>query len=276
MSDSQMEIDSMMLKDFCPDLLVQNQSEQKLSTQEFLPEIKKTICQTKSSTLESDTQITNSSKILEVGLTSSEKALIPYWNESCREISEKLLSHTKTGYAGSDLISLGKLQNITTAKSWFSTTHNSPLKQSLFKTSFPLSMFSHAEFTDSENTLVKSRKIRIYPASESRSLLKKYCGLARYWFNKTVEYLKQPETTASLRKIRSIVQYQFEHEDWAYDSPQRVREFAIADACNAVKNAKMKAKRTGKFNEVKFRSKKIQSKDSASILSHLVNHLYSR
>lgn len=256
MLDSRTEIDSTMLKDFCPDLQVQNQSEQKLSTQGSVPETKKTIYQTKSNTLENDTQITNSSKILEVGLTSSEKALIPYWNESCRKISEKLLSLTKTDYAGSDLISSEKLQTDITANSWFSTIHNSHRRQNSCKTLFPLSMFSPVEFTDSENTLVRSRKIRIYPASESRNLLKKYCGLARYWFNKTVEYLKQPETIASLRKIRSIVQYQLEHEDWAYDSPQRVREFAIADACNAVKNAKMKAKRSGKFNEVKFRSKK--------------------
>lgn len=246
----------MMLKDFCPDLLDQSQSEQKLSTQESVPETKKTIYQTKSNTLENDTQITNSSKILEAGLTSSEKALIPYWNESCREISEKLLSHTKTDYAGSDLISLGKLQSITTAKSWFSTTHNSPLKQSLFKTLFPLSMFSLVEFTDSENTLVRSRKIRIYPHSKDRRTFKKYCGLARYWFNKTVEYLKQPDAIASVRKVRKTIQYQIEHEDWAYDSPQRIREFAIADACMAVSNAKLKYKQTGKFNEVKFRSKK--------------------
>lgn len=136
MSDNQMEIDSTMLKDFCPDLQAQSQSEQKLSTQESVPEIKKTIYQIKSNTLENDTQITNSSKILEMGLTSSEKALTPYWNESCREILEKLLSRTKIDYVGLDLISLGKLQNITTAKSWFSITHNSPLKQSLFKTPF--------------------------------------------------------------------------------------------------------------------------------------------
>ena len=256
MLDSQTGTDYMMLKDFCPDLLAQSQSEQKSSMQELVPEIKKTIYQTKSSTLENDTQITNLSKMSEAGLTSKEKALTPYWNESCLEKSKRLLSHTKTDYAGSDLISLGKLQNITTAKSWFSTTHNSPLKQNLFKTSFPLSMFSHVEFTDSENTLVRSRKIRIYPHSKDRRTFKKYCGLARYWFNKTVEYLKQPDTIASVRRVRKTIQYQIEHEDWAYDSPQRIREFAIADACIAVSNAKLKYKQTGKFNEVKFRSKK--------------------
>ena len=256
MSDSRMEIDSTMLKNFCPDLMAQSQSGQESSTRGSVPETKKTIYQARSSISENDTQTTILSKMSEAGLTSKEKALTPYWNESCLEKSKKLLSLTKTGSVGSDLISSEKLQTDITANSWFSTTYNSHRRQNSCRTLFPLSMFSPAGFTDSENTLVRSRKIRIYPNSESRNLLKRYCGLARYWFNKTVEYLKQPKTIASVRKIRSIVQYQLEHEDWAYNSPQRVREFAIADACNAVKNAKMKAKRTGKFNEVNFRSKK--------------------
>lgn len=47
-----------------------------------------------------------------------------------------------------------------------------------------------------------------------------------------------------------------EHPIWAYDCPQRVREHAFVDACAAVKNAKIKCKFTGKFNQIKFRSKK--------------------
>ncbi|MEZ5672939.1 MAG: hypothetical protein R3E08_11415 [Thiotrichaceae bacterium] len=40
-------------------------------------------------------------KTSEVVLTSKEKDLMPYWNESCLEMSQKLLSHTETGCVGS-------------------------------------------------------------------------------------------------------------------------------------------------------------------------------
>jgi putative transposase len=40
------------------------------------------------------------------------------------------------------------------------------------------------------------------------------------------------------------------------DSPQRIREHAMNDACLAVKNAKKKFKKTGLFQQVKYRSKK--------------------
>lgn len=256
MSDSLMGTDFMILKGSSPVLEAQSQIEQRLSTQESAPEARRMTYQARSGISENATQTMISSKISEADSTSREKALMPYWNESCQEMSKRLLSLTETGSVGSDLISLGKLQTGITANSWFSTTHSSPLRQNSCKTLFPLSTFSPAGFTDSGNTLVRSRKIRIYPKSGSLSLLKRYCGLARYWFNKTVEYLSQPGTVASVRSVRRAVQYQTEHEDWAYDSPQRVREFAITDACNAVKNAKLKAKRTGRYCRVRFRSKK--------------------
>ena len=47
-----------------------------------------------------------------------------------------------------------------------------------------------------------------------------------------------------------------EHPEWAFNSPQRIREWAMSDACMAVKNAKLKYIKQGQFNEVSFRSKK--------------------
>jgi len=46
------------------------------------------------------------------------------------------------------------------------------------------------------------------------------------------------------------------HPEWAMDCPQRIREHAINDACEAVKNAKKKFKETGLFQSIKFRAKR--------------------
>lgn len=85
-------------------------------------------------------------------------------------------------------------------------------------------------------------------------IFRRYCDLSRYWYNQSIEYLKQPDTKASLYDVRKIVQKG--KPEWAYESPQRIREHAISDACSAVKNAKYKSMKDGGFNEVKFRRKR--------------------
>jgi putative transposase len=116
-------------------------------------------------------------------------------------------------------------------------------------------MYSHVEFTDSGNILVRSQKIRIYPKDkESAKRINKFEGLSRYWFNKAIEYLKQKDTKAMLQEVRKIQKNK--HPDWAFDCPQRIREHAINDACESVKKAKLKFKKTKQFQEVKFRTKK--------------------
>lgn len=101
---------------------------------------------------------------------------------------------------------------------------------------------------------MRSRKIRIYPKSQSLQTLKKYLGLSRHWYNKAVEYLKQSGTKAYLPEVRKIQKGIL--ESWELDCPQRIREHSMADACKAVKLAKQKCVATGKVQAVKFRSRK--------------------
>lgn len=179
-------------------------SEPELYTPESHPETKKTTSLIRLNICEKDTPATNSSKISVVGSISKEKDSTPYWSESCLVESKKLLSLTETGYAGSDLISSEILQVNTTQKSWFSTIHSSHLKKNLSETLFPSSTFSPVGFTDSENTIARSRKIRIYPQNKDIRQFKKYLGLTRYWFNQAVDYLKQKGTKAILNEVRKI------------------------------------------------------------------------
>lgn len=220
--------------------------------QESAQGTKKTTSVTRSNIYENDIQIMNSSKISEAGLISNAKDFNTYWNQSCLEMSRKLLSLTKTGYVGSDLSSSNLLQPKTIAKSWFVTNIACHQEKNLSKISSLLSMSSPVEFTDSGSTLVKCRKIRIYP--KNLQTAKKYLGLSRYWFNKAIEYLNQKGTKASLIEVRKI--QKLEHPAWAFDCPQRIREWAINDACEAVKNCKKKFLNGQGINKVAFRRKK--------------------
>ncbi|MCE5317854.1 MAG: RNA-guided endonuclease TnpB family protein [Parachlamydia sp.] len=123
----------------------------------------------------------------------------------------------------------------------------------MFKTYFPSSTFSPVGFTVSENTVTRSRKIRIYP--NNKPLFNKYLGLTRYWYNKAVEHLRKEGTKAYLPEVRKALFVPDNHPVWAFDCPQRVREHAISDAVSAVKNAKKKFKTSG-FQQVSFRSRK--------------------
>ncbi len=194
------------------------------------------------------------SKTSEVDSTSKERALMPYWNEFCLETSQRLLSLTETGCVGSDLNSLNPLQINTIATSWFSTTVSCHHKTSLSTICSQLSTSSLVDCTDLENTVVRSKKIRIYP--KNRQLARKYLGLSRWWYNRTINYLNQPNTKASLYEVRKIVQKGDDIPEWAMACPQRIREHAMSDACNAVKNAKVKYQKTGQFQNVSFRAKR--------------------
>ena len=247
----------------------ENSIEPRLSMPALAQGIKETTFQARLDISESDILIMNWLKTLEVDSTSNGKDLTEFWTESFLEMSKKLLSLTKIDCAGLDFLSSNLLQQKTTAESWFSKTHNSPIKKNLLQTLFPSSTFSPVGFTDSGNTVIRSKKIRIYPQAGEILKFKKYCGLTRYWFNKAVEYLKQPETKASIMEVRKIQKN--EHPGWAFGCPQRIREHAMSDACVAVKNAKMKAKKTKTFNEVHYRRKKDSSQrfgfDSNSLKS---------
>lgn len=103
-------------------------------------------------------------------------------------------------------------------------------------------------------TPLKTLKIRIYPTAEQRAVLRRMIGTARYSYNQTVEYLKQKDTKANWMAIKGEILNNL--PEWAKEIPYQVKSVAVRDACEAVKNAKLKCKQTGKFNEVSFRSRK--------------------
>ena len=136
--------------------------------------------------------------------TSKEKNLQPYGRESCKEISQELLSHTKINWQ--DLVSTninGSVSNLT-AQSWFSTKKTYLKKQKWLKTFSPYDPASVVDYMDSENIKLRSKKIRIYPSSELKKDWNKWLAACRYCFNQAIAYQKENGLIGK-RKLRDIV-----------------------------------------------------------------------
>ena len=198
-----------------------------------------------------------SSAKLESDSTSKEKNLQPYWRESCLEISQELLSHTKIDWQ--DLVSTnidGSVSNLT-AQSWFSTRKTYLNSQKWLKTSELYSTASVVDYMDSENIKLRSKKIKIYPSSELKKDWNKWLAACRYCFNQAIAYQKENGSIGK-RKLRDIIM-QSELPEWVKETPCHIRQNAIFDAHQAYsksKNCKFRSckapRQTIKFNNSNY------------------------
>ncbi len=216
-----------------------------------------TISSGKPRTCESGILMLKSSKTLARESISNEKDCGPYWNERCAELSSRLWLPTETVLQDSEARSSSLLFNSPVENSWFLTRFHSHPSRSLRPTCLPSFTSSLVDCTDSESTRLKSRKIRIYPDQAQRSLLRRWFGVSRYVYNKTIEYLKKPGTKANWMEIKLWLLKDL--PEWCDDVPFQVKAIAVRDACQAVKNAKARWKREKQLSIVKFRSRKSPS-----------------
>jgi len=114
-------------------------------------------------------------------------------------------------------------------------------------------MSSVAECTGLENTVRKSKKIRIYLSPIQRVMLKQWFGVSRYVYNQTIAYLKKPGTKANWKAIGEILAAL---PEFCSSVPYQIKSIAIKDACQAVSNAKKKFGKDGVFSKMRFRSRK--------------------
>ena len=215
---------------------------------------KKTTLKGKSSSCSPSTQTIPFSRMLGLDSTSTENNCSSCSKNAQWDELEKSLLPTETDFADLDLNCLSGSSLKTLSNSWFSNNKSFLLNKSLFQTCSPLSPSFRVEFTDSENTVQRSRKIRVYPTPEQKSILNNWFGASRFAYNKTVEFLKQSDTKAQWKSIKTDLLHDM--PDWSKEVPYQIKSVAIRDCCQAVSAAKRKFRQTGKFNEVKFRSKK--------------------
>ena len=231
-----------------------NQHLNHTATAESHPINKKMISKDKKTSCKTNTPTTSSSSILEADLTSKEKTFYPFWNKQVAELSEKLWLPTEIDSVDLDLNLLNGFSTKMMSNSWFSTMTKVPLNQSLSQTYYPSLPYSPVGFTDSESTLTRSRKIRFYPTKIQKRILFRWFGVSRYSFNKTVEYLRQPNTKASWKDIKTGLIHGL--PEWSKEVPYQIKSIAIQDACKATSKAKKDTKITGKFHKIHFRSRK--------------------
>jgi putative transposase len=101
--------------------------------------------------------------------TSKDRSSLPYWNESVQEMSAQLWSLTGIDSAGLDLTSLRGIAVNTGARSWFSMIKAYLPNRNWLRTFLPSCTASVVGSTDSENTGLQSRKIRIYQKTGSKT-----------------------------------------------------------------------------------------------------------
>ncbi|NEP51641.1 MAG: transposase [Moorea sp. SIO3C2] len=118
----------------------------------------------------------------------------------------------------------------------------------------PLFTSSLAASTDSESTVKKSKKIRVFLSPEQRLMIRRWFGVSRYVFNKTVKILQNGEVKANWKAIKTGILNDL--PDWCKSVPYQIKSIAIKDACTAVREAKKKYKKTSQINRVRFRSRK--------------------
>ena len=194
------------------------------------------------------------SKTSVVVSTSSEKGLEPYWNASCEVINSALLLPIGIDSPASAAKSYSSWSNKTVEKSWFSTKLFTAPKKNLLPISWQFCTSFPVECMDSGDTVIKSKKIEIFPTVEQKAILRRWFGTSRYVYNQSVSVLEAGDAPTHYKKLVSVIFEQL--PDWHTETPRQIKVGAVMDACQAVKNAKVKCKETGEFQHVSFRSRK--------------------
>ena len=102
--------------------------------------------------------------------------------------------------------------------------------------------------------MTKSKQIEIFPTVKQRAILHRWFGTSRYTYNESVSLLEAKDTPKNFKGLVPIVFDQL--PEWHVETPRQIKVGAVMDACQAVSNAKIKAKATRQRQNVKFRSRK--------------------
>lgn len=159
------------------------------ATAESVVKCRKTTLKDKSRQCKSNSKERKLSETLAVDSTTSEKDLSSYWNDYIAEKSSRLWLPTKTVLQDLALNSSNGWHSKTGARSWFLMTQVQALKQNSHKIFCPSSIRSLIACTDYEGTDRQSKKIRVYPASKQRQIIRVWLDAARWFYNQTVEVL---------------------------------------------------------------------------------------
>lgn len=230
-------------------------------TVESRRKVRRTTSSDKSSTCGPSTPAGRSSRTSGADSTGKEKVLKPFFDDACKELSQKLRWHTKTGCRGSDTkYSSSSWENVESPCCVTIKTYTGPKRRNLPKTSCPSSPSSAPEFTDS-GTTKRVRKVILQPSKEVHAKLRQWMGVCRLTYNTALEYI---ESGKEHRKNWYWLRNRFVNEcnvpkdkRFILDTPKHVRESVIKDLVQAYKANFTVWKKNPKHKfRMSFRSKK--------------------
>jgi len=187
----------------------------------------------------------------------SRKNLTPYWNAACGAISPQLWLPTAIDSHGSVLTLSTVGLNATVDKSWFTSNLLTPSQPTNWYTTYsPFLVPLLSECTPLANTVTKSKKIRLYPTKEQRFIFRRWLGAYRYVYNQTLAYLKTLEDNAPswMEIAKNIIHPNL--PEWSEEIPYQIKKIAVKEACETVRGAKQKFRRTGEVSKLHFKSRK--------------------
>ena len=176
-----------------------------------------------------------------------------FYDDLCKDISSHLLSHKDIDKTMSECDKSSCAMNV---KSWFSTkqvtTHNKNSQNNYIQTFFP----ALTEGTVSSATVIKSRRIMIYPTQQQKQLFKRWIGVGRKVYNTCINHFKEKDiifkgwmnmSTAVLAELT---------EDYIKDVPYQIKSKAVKDSYIARMTNCKKTKKSGKPFKLCYKSRK--------------------
>ena len=217
---------------------------------------KKTTSQDRSHSYDSNSLMPTSSKISAADSTLNAKDCNPFYNDYCKVISSHLLSHTEIGCADSVSNSSNSFLTKTAEKSWFSTTLMFHHNKNSLRTCLQYFMYSPVECTGCAVTSVKSRKIRIYPTIQQKSLFNQWFGVSRKLYNTAVnEYNAPDKPTINWMEISKKILSELDM-DYIKEVPYQIKKIAVKDCYQSFINGCKKAKATKQPFRLSYRTRK--------------------
>ena len=141
-------------------------------------------------------------------------------------------------------------------KSWFSTSQRIVHSVKSRKICSQYFKPSREECTDLSVTQIKTRKIRIYPTKEQRTILRKWFGVQRLVYNQDIQHYKDKEfDVRNWMKLYPIVSSELDM-DYVKETPAVIKAIAVKDAYTSWRTNCKKAKKNGTPFSLKFKSKK--------------------
>ena len=193
----------------------------------------------------------SSKTLVQVSITNSQ-----FYDDACKEISSHLLSPTEIDSAVSDLSCLNSSSRIEEVKSWFLANQRIATGVDSRKVYSQYFKPSREEGTDLVSTQLKTRRIRIYPTKEQRTILRRWIGVQRLVYNQAIQHYKDKEfEVRHWMKLYSIVFSELDM-DYVKKVPHHIKLNAVKDAYTSWRTNCKKTKKSGTTFSLRFKSRK--------------------